>query len=104
MLACDLYVSASTSEGLPFNIVEALGCGKTVLASRIKGHTDILDGGAGLTFGLDMPREFEEKLYDVYANGSVVSAEHIAAGYRNFSEAVVFDDTYAKLKGACELE
>ena len=59
MRACDLYVSASTYEGLPFNIVEALGCGKTVLASRIKGHTDILEGGAGLTFGLDMPREFE---------------------------------------------
>ncbi len=103
MRACDVYVSPSTSEGLPFNIVEALGCAKPVLASRIKGHTDILDGGAGLTFGLDMPREFEEKLCDLYKNGTHISEERIAEGYRNFSEAVVFFDTYEKLKGACEL-
>lgn len=43
MRACDLYVSAARIEGLPFNIVEALGCGSYVVATRIKGHTDVIN-------------------------------------------------------------
>ena len=43
MRASDLYVSASSIEGMPFNLIEALGCGKTVIASRIKGHEDLIE-------------------------------------------------------------
>ena len=103
MRDCDVYVSPSESEGLPFNIVEALGCGKTVLASRVKGHTDILEGGAGYLFNLSVPEEFEEKLYEIYAHGSHIPEERIYEGYRNFSDAVVFNDTYEKLLEAAEL-
>ncbi|MBQ8545362.1 MAG: glycosyltransferase [Clostridia bacterium] len=38
----DLYVSASTIEGLPFNILEAMQAGLPVVASNIKGQNDIL--------------------------------------------------------------
>ncbi|HIY21341.1 MAG TPA: glycosyltransferase [Candidatus Flavonifractor merdigallinarum] len=49
--AADLAVSASRSEGLPFNIMEAMYCGLPVVASRVKGHTDLLEGsGAGLLY------------------------------------------------------
>lgn len=41
--AADLAVSASRSEGLPFNIMEAMYCGLPVVASRVKGHTDLLE-------------------------------------------------------------
>ena len=39
----DLYVSASTSEGLPFNIMEAMAYGLPILASNVKGQYDLLE-------------------------------------------------------------
>lgn len=41
--ACDLAVSSSVSEGLPFNIIEAQLCALPVVASRIRGHTDLIE-------------------------------------------------------------
>ncbi|MBQ7225103.1 MAG: glycosyltransferase [Clostridia bacterium] len=42
---CDIYVSASNIEGLPFNIMEAMYLKKPIVASNIKGHCDLLEGG-----------------------------------------------------------
>ncbi|QSO47535.1 glycosyltransferase [Alicyclobacillus mengziensis] len=39
---CDLVVSTSRSEGLPFNVMEAMCSGVPVIASKIKGHVDLL--------------------------------------------------------------
>lgn len=39
---CDIYVSASKIEGLPFNIMEAMYLGKPIVASDIKGQNDLL--------------------------------------------------------------
>lgn len=45
----DAAVSASRSEGLPFNIMEAMYCRLPVVATAVKGHTDLLtDGETGL--------------------------------------------------------
>ncbi len=100
MFECDLYVSASKSEGLPFNIVEALGCEKTVLASKVKGHTDILSSGAGILFSLRSKKDFCEKAANIYNNKITVSERKIYIGFKNFSEESVFYDTYAKIKEA----
>ena len=49
--AADAAVSSSRSEGLPFNIMEAMHLELPVVASRVKGHTDLLrEGESGLLF------------------------------------------------------
>ena len=103
MRDCDLYVSASVGEGLPFNIVEALGCGKTVLASRVKGHTDILHSGAGLLFDLGKTDDFVKKVSLVKSGEIEIDELSIYKGYHNFSEETTFEDTYEKLKEAAWL-
>lgn len=37
----DLYVSASSSEGLPFNVMEAMSCGLRMVLSDVKGQRDL---------------------------------------------------------------
>lgn len=47
----DAAVSASRSEGLPFNIMEAMHFGLPLVASRVKGHTDLVrDGENGFLY------------------------------------------------------
>ena len=47
----DAAVSASRSEGLPFNIMEAMYAGLPVVASCVKGHEDLItDGENGLLY------------------------------------------------------
>lgn len=49
--AADGALSASRSEGLPFNIMEAMYAGLPVIASQAKGHTDlIVPGKTGFLF------------------------------------------------------
>lgn len=49
--AADAAVSSSRSEGLPFNILEAMHHGLPVAASEVKGHCDLIEHGvSGLLF------------------------------------------------------
>lgn len=49
--SADMVVSSSRSEGLPFNIMEAMYLGKPVAASAVKGHEDLIDPGALFPYG-----------------------------------------------------
>lgn len=67
MRASDLYVSASCSEGLPHNLLEALALGKTVLVSDVKGHSDLVtDGGNGYLYKPGDLNDFVNKTCQIY--------------------------------------
>ena len=50
LAAADLYVSASLSEGLPFNVMEAMDAGLPILASNTKGQSDLLSSYEGCLY------------------------------------------------------
>ena len=49
--SADAAVTASRSEGLPFNVMEAMQCALPIIASDVKGNADLVqDGVTGLLF------------------------------------------------------
>lgn len=66
---CDVCVSTSRIEGLPFNIMEAMACGLPVVASDIKGHRELVqDGETGLLYKDGDSADLQEKLIDISKN------------------------------------
>lgn len=56
LAAADAAVSSSRSEGLPFNVMEAMASHLPIVASCVKGHTDLVEDGKN---GFLYPREDE---------------------------------------------
>ena len=101
--ASDLYVSASQKEGLPFNVMEALGCGKTTLASDIKGHRDIIeDGKSGFLYPNGDMNEFIKLVLAVYSGEKKIDPECAKERYREFCFENVFPNTYGIIKELVE--
>lgn len=65
--ACDIAVTSSISEGLPFNVIEAQLCGLPVAASRIRGHTDLIrDGENGRLYSPGDPEALARTVLEVF--------------------------------------
>ena len=103
--ASDLYVSASSIEGMPFNIIEALGCGKTVIASDIKGHRDLItEGESGFLYPEGNMSLFVSKI-NAYKLGMIsVSVDDVIAKYEKYEKSNVFEKTYSALKEELKLD
>lgn len=69
---CDVLVACSYREGLPLNLMEAMLCGKPIVASKNRGHRELIKSGE---------------------NGYLVDAEDVSG----FSENVI-----RVLKGECD--
>lgn len=67
LAATDLYLSASRSEGLPFNIMEAMEGGLPILASDTKGQNDLLE--ADSLYPPDDMTAFCEGVHRIYGAG-----------------------------------
>lgn len=99
--ACDLYVSASTIEGLPFNLVEAMGAKKTLLVSKIKGHTDLVtEGESGFLFEFGNLDEFVEKVKKIYKKEFAIFPEKVYESHLKFEKRSVFPETLEIMKTA----
>ncbi len=62
----DLYVSASMSEGLPFNIMEAMSCGLPIVASDTKGQVDLLSDTDAVLYPLSDIEAFCNAVEQIY--------------------------------------
>lgn len=59
----DVLFASSKNEGLPINMIEALSCGLPVIATRARGHVDLInDGINGFLFDLDNPSDAADKI------------------------------------------
>ena len=98
----DLYVAASRKEGLPFNILEAMACRLPILATDIKGQSDLLQGTDGALFALDDEDAFCDAVEKIYRTGryGVGAVEYpILEKYR--LEAVFEENLDFMKKGWC---
>ena len=58
-----IYLSTSLWEGLPLTLLEAGSLGIPIVASRVVGHTDVIeDGQTGFLFDLNKPQEAVHKI------------------------------------------
>lgn len=66
---CDVSVSASRREGLPVNLIEASAIGKPIVATRVRGNSDIVEDGVnGFLVELDDYEQMAEKLLKIYSD------------------------------------
>ena len=67
--ASDLFISTSFQEGIPVSIIEAMACGLPVVASKIRGHTDLIKNYEnGLLCDVNSKEEFENAIQQLYAD------------------------------------
>lgn len=72
LAASDVAVSASRSEGLPFNVMEAMAAGLPVAASAVKGHTDLIaEGETGLLFPYNDENAFSAAVRRLAEDGAL---------------------------------
>lgn len=68
----DIVVSVSKREGMPLNIIEAMLCGKPVVASINRGHSELIkDGLNGFLVDLNGRDDFNQKIYKLYSDKKV---------------------------------
>lgn len=61
--SADIAVTSSRSEGLPFNVMEAMLCGLPVVASRVKGNEDLVqDGVTGFLCDRDNAKAYADAI------------------------------------------
>lgn len=65
----DIAVASSQREGLPVNIMEAMGTGLPIVATNVRGHTDLVkDNVNGIIVDKKDPVEFSKAIQKLYKN------------------------------------
>lgn len=67
----DVAVSSSKQEGLPVNLLEAMACGKPVVATNVRGNADLVKGN-GYLCSLNDFKDMADKIYTLYKNNDVL--------------------------------
>lgn len=86
----DLYVCASRSEGLPFNLLEAMRCGLPIVASDVKGQNDLLN--ADSLYPVDDLDALCRRIRDVYEGGSFGAGARVYPNLDRYLLSSVFEE------------
>ena len=102
MGACDYFCLPSLREGCPNVVLEALGCGRPVIASKVGAIPDVVNKDTGILFEPNNVTEitsafesaFKEKWDAETISGSVkkLSWEYAAENYLNVFKSAIKDD------------
>jgi glycosyltransferase involved in cell wall biosynthesis len=77
----DIFMLASTSEGLPISVVEAMMAAKPIIATDVGGLSEIvIDGDNGCLVKPNNPNSLAEKIIGLAAN----KQKRIAMGERSY--------------------
>ncbi len=99
----DICVSSSRSEGLPFNVMEAMAMGLPVVATNVKGHQDLVEEGLnGYLYDYDYIDGFVEaivKMIDDKENNIKISNNNIIKAQKYGLNKVIDEgiEVYTKL-------
>lgn len=86
----DLYISASCSEGLPFNIMEAMAMGLPIAASAVKGQTDLLRESPDCLYRFGDIDAFCDLVLKILQSGSCGAHSHSYSQLATYGLQVVF--------------
>ncbi|MEE0859631.1 MAG: glycosyltransferase family 4 protein [Acutalibacteraceae bacterium] len=68
----DISVSTSRQEGLPVNLIEALAIGKPIVATNVRGNSDLVENGVnGFLVELNNSDQMAEKILEIYNNSQL---------------------------------
>ena len=72
--SADVVVSCSYREGMPLNIIEAMLCARPIVASRNRGHNELIDdNSSGLLFDMLDSDALAEKVMKIYQDKALAS-------------------------------
>ncbi len=79
---CDITVASSLREGLPVNIMESMACGLPVVASKNRGHNELVSQlNCGWTVANEEINEMGRKIKELYFNQELVKYFGLNARY-----------------------
>lgn len=94
----DICVSSSRIEGLPFNIMEAMSTGLPVIASKIKGHIDLVNpGGNGFLYEYNNINEFCNHVKILYNDRDLLNKMRISS--HKLSKNYYLDTVFSEITG-----
>jgi glycosyltransferase EpsD len=98
LAAADLYLSASRSEGLPFNIMEAMSLGLPIVASDVKGQRDLLRDTAARLIHVGDMESFCDAVKSYYENEALGVGSVSYPNIKKYRLSAVFAENLALLE------
>lgn len=92
LAATDLYLSASESEGLPFNLMEAMAFGLPIVASDVRGQRDLLLQNPEMLYTSGDMESFCKRITAVYQSGKKGSGSCSYPELEQYRLCSVFED------------